>query len=327
MHITETDWVLQCLDFGVRPWDYYKDKYALWLLERRIGEGMPIGEIKKSDVGFLLNKPALQQICRGLSRGVLTPQDLHAWHIGRYCADAPPVGFRLTLGRWGEYISKHVKPCWYQTSRPGENLVLQINFGEQHDVDFHRLFRRAIHAPFEDESHPVTCNKLNTLGWARLDVDMERGEVLIEEIQNDWLREARQDLRLWQKAIAEDDRNRENHYLRYLHGISFEQLTGYVDTYIKPLEKFWDEAILTAALEFCTGELGIKKVFYHTVQSGNVLKELDSCYLPPVSLYSKLPRRFGFALTDEPPAFLQEQTYLKKVLKTHPGLQWFVLNC
>ena len=38
--------------------------------------------------------------------------------------------------------------------------------------------------PFEWTSHPVHEGRHRTLAWARIDLDWESGEALIEEIQN-----------------------------------------------------------------------------------------------------------------------------------------------
>ena len=75
---------------------------------------------------------------------------------------------------------------------------------------------------------------------------------------------------------------------------------NYVKKSLAPYFKMWDEAALTAAINFVMDELGIRRIYYHTFVTGNALKKIRHSY-PPRSLYTDLPRKLCFKLTDEPP--------------------------
>ena len=305
------NFILKTVDVQHIPYYYFKDKYALDLLSYALGpQTLKISQLKKSPWGFLLQKEILQRITATLPRQRLGREHLFCYWPQNYHR------YSLSVGRWGEY-SKHRNDDWYQTSRPGVNLVLQMNFGKQHNDGYYRLIRpREDHHPFENDSHPV-AQRGHTLAWARLDIDLDTGEALIEEIQNDWLRNAKEMMRL-----LEQNRLR---YLLYYGDTTPEQLRRYYQQEVQPHERVWDEAILAAALWFIRKELGISRIYYHTFASGNIMKQLRGSY-PPRSLYTKLPRRFGFQQTDEAPQFLRQDKYLKKTFKKHQHLKWFLLN-
>ena len=70
--------------------------------------------------------------------------------------------------------------------------------------------------PFEWWSHPVRQDGRHTLAWARMDVDLDAGEALIEEIQSDWIREAVSE---WRRSRQVKDRQAFLYWLgRYLGG-------------------------------------------------------------------------------------------------------------
>jgi hypothetical protein len=91
--------------------------------------------------------------------------------------------------------------CCFSTSRRGFNLVLQLNFSSRHDEPYRKLVDPDDYRPFELGGHPVAKGALHTLAWSRLDIDLNTGEALIEEIQTDWIREA-----LWERRYAARER-------------------------------------------------------------------------------------------------------------------------
>ena len=88
----------------------------------------------------------------------------------------------------------------------------------------------------------------------------------------------------------------------------------YIAVELKPYVDCWDEAILSAAISFIRDELGIGKIYYHTPDSGAKMKKIDVTF-PPRSLYTDLPRRFGFRKTEEVPQFLRTEKSFKRVYK------------
>jgi hypothetical protein len=223
----------------------------------------------------------------------------------------PTLSFLLTVGIWGA----KKRDSYYQTSRPGYNLVLRLNFTRDHDRRYRKLFADY----YMDDSlnyyaHPVLAKGdrryfRETLAWARLDVDLEQGQVLIEEIQTDWVREA----------------NRSRRYLSRCSGCNKNQhhpacnqrrsALRYIDQVLMPYARIWDQAMFSAALFFIRDELGINDIWYHTWECGNALKEISGWCQPPRSLYSKLPRDFCFTETDEQPRMLQNRRTSRRLNK------------
>ncbi len=54
---------------------------------------------------------------------------------------------------------------------------------------------------FKYTGHPIHKTR-NSIAWARIDLDYLTGEVLIEEIQNDWLRQAKRHLIISKRLAA-----------------------------------------------------------------------------------------------------------------------------
>jgi hypothetical protein len=147
-----------------------------------------------------------------------------------------------------------------------------------------------------------------TLGWARMDIDLDGGEALIEEIQNDWIRDAL-DVQKRLKRYSDWGRKALIRGMMYGAKCNFTQLNRYVDLILKPYVSDWDEAILCAAIRFIHTELGIRRIFYHTFDSGRRIKGI--CGSPPRSLYTSLPKKFCFRVTEQCPEFLRHKLYRK----------------
>ena len=233
--------------------------------------------------------------------------------------------YRLTLGHWGG-DGRYWRQRWRQTSRPGANLVVQLNFSNQHNQAYERLLRPADVHPFQGYGHPVAEGE-RTLAWCRLDLDLRTSEALIEEVQNDWLRFALEHER-WVReahALPEDAGRPAFRWRRRAPQGTVADFLRYVDDVLRPHVKLWDEAVLTAAL-MLLGTLGIRRVYYHTFASGNRLKGLAKAWgQPPRSLYTALPRRFCFTETAEVPRFLLAHRRVRKALRDRP-LRFFALD-
>lgn len=201
----------------------------------------------------------------------------------------------LTLGTWGSKKGWR----WNQTSRRGYNLVLQLNFSSAHDDPYRRLVDPEDKRPFEDWDHPVAKKGFHTLAWARLDVDLDNDEALIEEIQNDWLRNA-----MRYRRFVSCERGP---YHLWGSKKNNDRFVQYVDEVLHHHQAIWQEAILSAAIWFLRIELGVRRIYFHTHESGARLKSIRYT-LPPRSLYTRLPRQFCFRETDETPGFLDVKT-------------------
>ncbi len=268
--------------------DYFKDRYALLLLQLAFADGARKQDIKASSFAQLLDKAVVKELLSMFGGKAVTADDYDwFWPLDVQC-------YHLTLGTWdGSTCS------WNQTSRQGFNLVLQLNFSNQHNAAYRRLVDPGNERPFEFFGHPIS-KRGHTLAWARLDIDLDRGEALIEEIQNDWLREAR-----W--AYREAVREGESCFF-WSSDIKAGDVIRYVTDVLRDYETTWDEAMLSATLWFLRRELGITKVYYHTHETGAAMKRIFYRRQPPRSLYTRLPRKFCFEESGDAPAFIRRKS-------------------
>ena len=145
------------------------------------------------------------------------------------------------------------------------------------------------------------------MSWARIDAGPDNGQALIEEIQNDWIRMAYEDL-----AVAERATRHGRPAPWWLHprpdgtGRSEASLERYVRAVLAPQRRVWAEATLAAAIWFICEDLGIREIYFHTHETGCRLKGISGCK-PPVSLYESLPRKFCFERTDVSPRFIKRR--------------------
>ena len=287
MRRCEIEEIAACLPKGRTPFYYFKDRYALMLLSMFMDGQTSKADITKTSFGKLLQKPTVRDAISQIGSGELSPMVFDAHWPGRHEC------YLLTLGDWGS-----ARRTYDQTSRSGYNLVLQLNFSTRHDEVYQQTFRQLTRRPFENQYHPVHSGGRNTLAWARLDIDLNTGDALIEEIQSDWLRLAHRARRLAAMGIAN---------LRHQEGaIAPEDVIAYVDKVLQPHREIWQEAMLAAAIWFLKQELGMERIFYHTFQTGVVLKKM-SRWPPPRSIYTSLPRKFCFQRTRRKPTFLSSR--------------------
>lgn len=273
---------------GARPQlTYFPHRYAAWLLARAAGIGTPARHLKQRHAR-LLDNGLVRQVAARAPDGVLTRQALD--QVEAHRAETYRVDFAL----WGGQ----------QTTRPGVNLVLLLNFPPQHDAAYWRGLDPGAALPALNPRHPHAKPPALTMSWARLDIDLAAGEALIEEVQNDWLRRMTQ---MWEYMADVDDvywRDRvvqrffDNPNARFAH---FER---YWLRVLAHHRSWWAEATLFAALWLLVEHLGVRRVYYHTHEGGVVRKRIERD-APPRSLYTQLPRRFGFELTQKSPALVR----------------------
>jgi len=289
--------IIACLPKGRTHFRYFKDRYAFYLLAYATGRGRSISELKLSPVRRLLDKPSVKQLIARHGDNVINRSDLlNSWI-------EPSEPFVLGLGIWNG-SSKHWRNA--QISRRGANLVLQLNFTNQHQAEYYRLVKPRSTGYLNGYGHPVLRAgpgkfHRDTLAWARIDLDFGADEALIEEIQSDWIRYADWDLRPVLKCRY---RARQCGLCKNIDGKK-RDIAHYLEHTLKPYREIWIEAMLAATIEFIADELGIGAIYYHTQRSGAALKNIHSGYRqPPRSLYSDLPRKFCFQSTNRPPEFL-----------------------
>ena len=313
--------VIACLPRGRTLFYYFPDRYAAHLLSRYIGDGRALADIKSSRFAKLLQRPALKPVLASTGDGVLGTDDLaDCWAVQPEC-------YLLTLGSWGPEKRRQWNRYFHQTSRPGANLVLQLNFSSQHNRSYRALIKPGRARPFETQVHPIARRGFHTLAWARLDVDLDTGEALIEEVQTDWLRFAQAAKRLADNWYADPEMRRAMEAV-YFNGaqMDIKALRTYVDEVLRVHLRLWDEAILTAVLEFLFDEIGIRHIYYHDYDCGRRLKCIEG-QGPPRSVYSRLPSRFCFEKVHEAPDFLRaENTRALKTLTRADQIRFWKLD-
>lgn len=316
----EIEFIQQTISSTPKPYNYYRDKYALQLLKYHVKNQVKINELKSSRYQGLLGKQVVNDMIKACSHGVLYSEALQSHYQNNW--EEEGKGFNYTVSKWGEYVS-HRNDSWNQTSRPGYNLVLQLNFDDWHNCKYHQLVKNEYGGdPFIFCSHPVAEQRHFTMAWARLDIDLDCGEVLIEEIQNDWLREVISLKKaLGIKRESQTKWLKKHWFFKYSDTQKFIQYAEFTAQY----QKIWQEAILSLAIQFAKEELGIDTVYYHQFDSGNKLKGLEHGSKPPKSLYTHLPKRFCFEQTREAPEFIKKEKYLRKKLKNN-DLSWWKLS-
>ena len=297
--------VLSCLSDERITYAYFKDRYCMFLLDQFIGDGKSIQELKQGPFSQFCQKPQIKQWLAGIGSQYIEPDMLMAlWQTDVH-------HFRVTLGEWGGY-----SPTWQQTSREGYNLVLQLNLTKSHDRFYERVADTE-YEPFTDGGHPTHYER-NTLAWSRIDLSEDFSEALIEEVQTDWLRKAQETLQYLTDCSTPEE------FEEWGIKTDLNGLSGYVHRLMSPLKAIWDEAILCATLEFLVKKIGVKHIYYYDHVTGKQMKSIDFCE-PPRSLYTRLPKRFGFRTVSDAPQFIQADRFAAKKLKSIKQPQWYYL--
>ncbi|HEX6591421.1 MAG TPA: hypothetical protein VF050_05445 [Moraxellaceae bacterium] len=304
------DEVIACLPEGRTFYHYHRDRYVLLLLEQLQREHgyTDIRSLRQTAHAGLLQKNFVREWLATQGRADV-PLDTLLQH---WPQALPHYTYLLSLGRWGQ--DKY--NTWRQTSRPGWNLVLHLNLPMQHQ----RMMQAACDMDVMElqwRGHPRTDDRL-TLAWSRIDLDWDSNEALIEEVQSDWVRHVRG---LQHRARFAQERGRQTVYWRRGE-MEVSRLQRYAG-FLLAQEKIWHEAMLSATLWFLWHELGIRRVYYHSWQTGNAVKHLTPDCAPPRSLYSELPERFGFSRCAQGPDFLEGNRHVQKVRRRQQDWSWY----
>ncbi len=304
------DEVIACLPEDRTLFHYFKGQYAYQLLAYASKRQASIREIKQSVYNRLLNQADIKLLLAELGHGKLHPEIFeHVWR-----EHSQP--FVLTVDRWGD------SNRWLdQTTRKGCNLVLQLNFSEQHNKAYQRLIKPEDDYLFNYAGHPVMDRRQrefyrDTLAWARIDFDLDSGEALIEEIQSDWVRRVKSGLSAIRKGKTP-------WYFDCCKG-STDDFIVYAENILAPFYSLWSEAMLSSSIHFIYRELGINRIYYHTVETGQKVKQVIGA--PPRSLYSDLPRRFCFQVTDEDPEFISKDRGFIRKKRSLRKTAWYKLE-
>lgn len=267
--------IIACLPRGRTVFHYFKDRFAPLLLRYLVGDGVRVSDLKNTRYGALLDRPPVKQALSDYGRGWLGPSllDLVWAHDTK--------AFVLTLGGWDGRRSR-----WGQTSRRGYNLVLQLNFSSEHDRLYRRLVRPLRDAMLNGYGHPVMRQgrrKLfrETLAWARIDLDLECNEALIEEVQSDWVRGATALLRHARARLSG------GHGSVAWYGAEGEScaVIDYAERVLAPYHAMWAEAMLAVAIDFIHRELGIDTIYYHEFETGCRVKNIQGQPAPALVVH------------------------------------------
>lgn len=283
------DEVLACFADERRVVPYFRDKFCVDTLKRFVGKQSTVAAVKHSHLAGFLHKPWIKQQLANCGNSCLNDDLLATWWKDEL------FYFDQTLSLWGGDCHR-----WQQTTRNGYNVVLQLNFTKSHDRDYDKLHCK--YGLSNGWGHPIHKGSRRTMAWARIDLSDDLSEALIEEIQTDWLRDAKDSLSYAKNRRRKiDDSENKRDKQRFEH---------YFAEHIAPLTAIWDEAILNAALNFVFDKVGVERVFYHDFDTGNALKNI-AYSRPPRSLYTTLPKRFGMLKTQELPLFLRRRQVRK----------------
>jgi len=318
MHKQLAGEIVACLQGERTVYPYYRDRYGIGLLRHHCrqqpGRRASVATLRRSTYAGLLEKPRLKPLlatCGGsLDEALLNAADY----------DAAQTPFILNLALWGN--ERRADWRWQQTSRPGVNLVLQLNFSGEHE----RLY-----GPLGDVDHLFTCyshpvaRQRHTLAWSRIDIDWASGSALIEEVQTDWLRYA-DDLEDWllrQRQAGASDKDIVKYGYRKLP-LPLGRTLAYCRHLRERYRPIWAEAVLWAAIAFLREEIGLTHIYYHSEASGRLLKRIGWT-APPRSLYTELPRRFCFQPTTDWPEFLLADRANATLRRQNPAVGMFRL--
>ncbi len=333
MNNAEITEILDIIQDDKRCYYHYEHGYVHLLVSRwreqfntspfhqQRGKLATVADFRASKYGRWQHLPLIKQwlASHGGRNVVLKPLP----HIGLVDTKTNPMGYAITFDKWGSEDRSDI--WWNQTSRVGYNLVVQLNL----PLEVLRTYERMkIDSPAENcqmSCHPSHEKRL-TLAWARLDIDLENNQVLIEEIQSDWIGELKWSLERAKKSYCNQCHryNCDKHQGIFHYYGSPIRTQHYIDTmqtYYSQYKSTWAMMILTTTLEFIWRELDSDmQVFYHQYDYGCQLK---SC-TPPRSLYSSVPEKLGFKLSQLMPEFLQQDKAFRKKLATiqkqHPSV-------
>ena len=286
---------------------HFAEREAPWLLHRRLTGRTRIADLRRGPLAPLLARPGVREIVANCGDGLIEPHQLlpladPLYAFGRereLMIDRPTETafdlaavadwrmFTLSFAGWAE---QHRDYNWryLQLSRAGGNLVLQLNFPEPYRAAFERTFAAGDRRCLEYYGHPVRRDGPITMAWARLDLDTWGEDVLIEELQTDWLRAMRSSRRGLTAQGSKQVRARR---------------AAFIEATNRCFARDWSRVLMLAVLIFASRELGARRVWMHQPRTGAKLKNIRGIE-PPRSLYTDLPRRFGFQRTDRAPEFL-----------------------
>ncbi|MEX0283135.1 MAG: hypothetical protein AB3N23_00840, partial [Paracoccaceae bacterium] len=271
---------------------YYPDRQSAWLMAQLWHEDRAkVGALRQTRVGKLLDRPLLKPLvarCGGTLRRHDVMALAHADQFGAFddlthageavleaCWSETWLDFGLTFTQWGAG-----KDWQYaQISREGGSLVIQLGFPTDHAQLMGRYLPVDAREKFEEDYHPIRTEGRPTLAWARVDMDLERGEALIEEVQCDWLRLVKDEVD-WLAQSEPQSRDTRAHQ-------------SYQRALFARYAKIWPQAMMLSTLAVLVEQLGMRRIWMHQPTTGAALKGIGGG-LPPVSALFQKPKKLFF---------------------------------
>lgn len=241
-----------------------------------------------------------QQIANGLNDLIIFAKGKDITHeiVQAYRATLDPEEFPVDYSVWSSSLQRSVQG----TNKP--QLVINIISSPEMDEKFNSnpvladLFKR-INYLSEQSGHPMVEDQI---GWARVEIDPNNEYLLVDEIQSDHSNGSH---RLKNDKGA-DDVKQVRVALKNTYKLDDESFDKVLQQYNDILKDFPN--IATQAITKFAQQNKIKKIYWHTYESGKALKNNQ----PPRSLYDKTPRENFFAPTEEKPFGLQGDFFGKE---------------
>lgn len=300
---------------------HYPDRQSPWLLANAMPGDMPVRTLRRGPLARFLDRPLVKPVVAGCG-GMLRQRDLiavahagRAMHLGGLSPGALSALDMAYASTWRDYELSFTSWgtgrdwAWEQVSRKGGNLVMQLGFPSEHAAILGGHFSAPVRKDFEYADHPIREAGRPTLAWVRLDIDLETGAALVEEVQSDWLREVADHAAYLRRR---DPKSRQ-----------LKALESYAAKLSKAYAKDWAKSALLAALMLLVDEFAVRDIWMHQPGPGAVLKDIRWSQ-PPRSLYTDLPKSFGFRPTHDVPAFLERpcRKALKRLRQRSDPLFW-----
>ncbi|WP_170772699.1 hypothetical protein [Ruegeria lacuscaerulensis] len=298
------------------PFPYFPDRQSPWLLCQSMQAEMPISDLKQSELSRFLMRPLVQPIVASCG-GVLRRHDVMAVAHADRAMRLGALGPATTRGLEVVYQSDWLDFClsfdiWSgeQTTRKAHNLVVQLGFPSEHAALLWQFEQRAEVGAYQSSLHPVRRHGRPTLAWCRLDLDLQSGHCLIEEIQSDWLR------------FVGRARRRLQH--RAPRSRALRLTSDYEQSLQQRYAKIWADVMMLSVLMLLRDEFAVRDVWMHQPEPGAKLKGITWGRLPPRSIYTRLPRAFGFQQTREMPPMLgsKHRSTARRAVKEDQSIFW-----
>lgn len=143
------------------------------------------------------------------------------------------------------------------------------------------------------------------LGWARIEISPDKEYMLVDEIQMDHMNSA---FKLKQeREYLKPVRDR----IKSTYNLTDEEIDKSLDEFLNILKDFPN--IASVAVERFAKQNGIKRIFWHTYESGMKLKGNK----PPKSLYTTTPKEHFYLPSGEKPFGLEGEFLSKEAKKAY----------